>query len=295
MSEFDIQAFPALLLAPVLEAGRTARRIAREPVTAVTKSDGSPVTRADWESHTLLVTALEALRTGWPIVSEESCEGASCPSELAESAMDTPYWCVDPLDGTKEFLKKNGEYTINVALIRAGRPVLGLVYAPEPDVLWAAAAGAGAWRLPDAGASTLDSDFRKGTRRRPEGAESLAPGSRPADNRPLTAVISRSHAAPETLENLRSTGFAEVVRRGSSVKMCAVAEGSADLYPRFGPTCYWDTAAGTAVAREAGCRVVAPDGSDLSYALQPTLKHPAFLVLNPQRVEPDIGARLRRA
>ncbi len=149
------------------------------------------------------------------------------------------YWLVDPLDGTKEFLKGLPEYTVNVALVDAGVPVLGVIYVPAADCLYLAARGQGARRLDARGETRL----------------LAAPVAQPR-----RAVVSRSHLSPETGALLARLGVTETIPRGSSLKMCAVAEGAADLYPRLGPTRLWDTAAGTAIAAEAGCDVVGLDG-----------------------------------
>jgi 3'(2'), 5'-bisphosphate nucleotidase len=189
------------------------------------------------------------------------------------------YWCVDPLDGTKEFVKKRDEYTVNIALVRDGRPVLGVIYIPAQDVLYCAAVNAGAWRVNHA-SEVAD----------PRGDEAQPlPVRLPAEDALLTAVASRSHPSAETEAFLQRHGITEVLRHGSSLKICAVAEGAADVYPRFGPTCLWDTAAGAAIARVADCAVVATDGQPLEYRVQSGLKHNGFIVYRPERIEPEFG------
>ena len=157
------------------------------------------------------------------------------------------FWLIDPLDGTKEFIKGLTEYTVNVALVVAFRPVLGVVVAPALDSAWYAAEGAGAWRQVGDGPAERLACSTAGT--------------------PVSAVVSRSHCSPETLDFLKANGIdpAAGISKGSSLKLCAVADGSADVYPRLGPTNIWDTAAAAAVARIAGCRVTDLAGEDLSY------------------------------
>jgi 3'(2'), 5'-bisphosphate nucleotidase len=218
------------------------------------KSDGSPVTRADRAANEVLVEGLRELEPGVAIVSEEG--------DLEENvrAAGSVYWLVDPLDGTKEFIAGRPEYTVNVALVEAGVPILGVIQVPVNRRLYLAARGVGA-RLIDG---------------KTEAA--LAPG---AVDRPTRAVVSRSHLNRPTEEFLTRMGITETTPCGSSLKICAVAEGLADVYPRFGPTCLWDTAAGTAIATVAGCSVVDLSGQPLRYELADGLKHPGFLVTAP--------------
>jgi 3'(2'), 5'-bisphosphate nucleotidase len=234
----------------VLQAGDAIRRIADEPLDVQHKEDGSPLTRADLASHNILLKGLEALRPSFPVISEESSEP---PAEARDL-----FWLVDPLDGTKEFVKRLGDYTVNVALVEDGQPVLGVVYAPALDVLYFAVRGGGAWKQ----------------------IAAAEPKSIHADQvvRPRTAVVSLSHLSEETAAYLRRIGVEQTVPHGSAIKMCIVAEGQADIYPRHGPTHLWDTAAGTAVAREAGCKVLDLHGRDLTYELSADLLCPGFLV-----------------
>jgi 3'(2'), 5'-bisphosphate nucleotidase len=218
------------------------------------KADGSPVTRADRAAEAILVEGLRDLLPGVAIVSEEG------DVEAAVAAAGSTYWLVDPLDGTKEFVKGLAEYTVNVALVEAGVSVLGAVFVPAADSLYLAARGLGARRLDAQGETRL----------------MAAPVAAPR-----RAVVSRSHLSPETSALLAELGVNETLPRGSSLKMCAVAEGAADIYPRLGPTHLWDTAAGAAVATEAGCDVLALDGRPLGYDLAQGLKHPGFVVVAP--------------
>jgi 3'(2'), 5'-bisphosphate nucleotidase len=235
-------------------AGQAIEAVREGPLDTEEKADGSPVTRADRAAEAVLVAGLRALLPGVAVVSEEGDVEAA----LAEAG--SSYWLVDPLDGTKEFLKGLPEYTVNVALVEAGVPVLGAIHVPAADTLYLATRGQGA-------------------RRRNGRSETLLLAAPVAH--PRRAVVSRSHLSPETSALLARLGVTETVPRGSSLKMCAVAEGAADLYPRLGPTRLWDTAAGAAIASEAGCAVVGLDGRPLGYGLADGLVRPAFLVSAP--------------
>ena len=251
-----------VLLTPLLarvrvlarEAGRAILDTRMDADSVQNKDDGSPVTRADLAAERVILEGLEALRPRFPIVSEES----DCERVAAASA--TTYWLVDPLDGTKEFVKGLPEYTVNIALIHAGEPVLGVIHVPPVDRLFEATRGSGA--------RCYDRDTVRTLAPRPVAA-------------PQRAVVSRSHLSPETERLLDALGIRERLPSGSSLKMCAVAEGTADVYPRLGPTRLWDTAAGTAIAREAGCAVVDLAGQPLRYDLAAGLTHSGFLVCAP--------------
>ena len=237
-----------------LEAGREIMRIYDDPSQDFgieRKADNSPLTLADKAAHECIVRHLEP--TGIPILSEE---GAHLPYEERKSWKRL--WVVDPLDGTKEFIKKNGEFTVNIALIEDGSPVLGVIYVPVKDVLYSGIVGEGATK----------------------GARSPLPLA-PKHN-VFTIVASRSHLTPETEEYIeemrREHGEVQLISSGSSLKICLVAEGTADVYPRFAPTMEWDTAAGDAIARAAGKEVVdALTGQPLTYN-KPDLHNPWFIV-----------------
>lgn len=235
-----------------LDAGEAILAVSLEPGEVTDKADGSPLTRADLASHRVITAGLRALEPALPVVSEEG------DVDAAVAAAYETFWLVDPLDGTKEFIQGLDEYTVNIALIEAGLPILGVVGIPPAGTLYYAARGRGAFQ-----------------------AAGSAPPRRlvPSDcDRPRTAVVSRSHRSAETDEYLARLGIAETLPRGSALKLCAVAEGSADIYPRLGPTCLWDTAAGAAVAREAGCAVTDLTGEDLLYDLAGGVRHEGFLV-----------------
>jgi 3'(2'), 5'-bisphosphate nucleotidase len=223
------------------------------------KGDGSPVTAADLAAEAVIVPALKKLAPDIAIISEESfTEGARPPADGGR------FWLVDPLDGTKEFIKRNGEFTVNIALIENGQPVLGVVQVPVTgDVYAAAGVGTAIWAAP--------------------GRAERAIRVRQAPKEGVTIVSSRSHADNEALDRYLAT--MEVAERkvsGSSVKFCLVARGEADLYPRLGPTMEWDTAAAHAVVLGAGGRVDTEDGKPLSYG-KAGFKNPFFFVFG-QRV-----------
>jgi 3'(2'), 5'-bisphosphate nucleotidase len=250
------------------------------------KADNSPLTLADRRAHAAIEAALT--ESGIPLLSEEGAD-----IDYAERRRWQRYWLIDPLDGTKEFIKRNGEFTVNIALMEHRReegaerwiPVLGTVYVPAKDLLYAGAFDKGAFKLEQAKA-TLSSAGDAAELLQQNGGR-LA--GRPADEKKqIAAVVSRSHGSEETeafVEQLRRRyGEIERVSSGSSIKLCLVAEGAADAYPRFAPTMEWDTAAGDAVCRAAGCRVTERDGAaPLAYNKE-DLHNPWFLVLG-RRIE----------
>jgi 3'(2'), 5'-bisphosphate nucleotidase len=216
------------------------------------KADQSPVTLADEAAHHILVDGLRRLDPETPVVSEESqAEGYEARRGWSR------FWLVDPLDGTKEFIKRRAEFTVNVALIDHGEPVLGVVLAPALDLLYWAVKGEGAWREDKSGSA--------------ERIYSTAP----APGTPLTVVESLSHPSPELEEYLKTIPVARRVKAGSSLKFCWVAEGRADLYPRLGPTMEWDVAAGDCVYRQSGRGGERP--SPLTYN-KPDLRNPSFVI-----------------
>ena len=220
-----------------------------------TKADKSPVTDADHVAEEIIVRGLRALTPDTPVVAEEEMAAGRVPK-----LNGGPFWLVDPLDGTKEFIKRNGEFTVNIALIEDGRPTLGIVLAPATETLWRGAAGLGADKSDKGGAFTAIT-----TRRAPPGG--------------LVACASRSHAIYSDLDIwFRSNNLtvADRVQAGSSLKFCLIAEGKADIYPRFGPTNEWDTAAGQGVLEAAGGEVVTTDGRPLAYG-KPRFSNPHFI------------------
>ncbi|MGK3127055.1 3'(2'),5'-bisphosphate nucleotidase CysQ [Candidatus Pantoea formicae] len=222
-----------------------------QPMDVTRKSDDSPVTAADLAAHHVIIKGLTALSPGVPVLSEED------PPSWEVRQHWTQYWLVDPLDGTKEFIKRNGEFTVNIALIENGKPVLGVVYAPALAVMYSAAEGK-AWKE--------------------EGGHKTQIQVREA--RPLLVVVSRSHfdKDEELKEYLTQLGEHQTTAIGSSLKFCLVAEGKAQLYPRFGPTNIWDTGAGHAVAIAAGAHVHDWQGKTLDYAPRESFLNPGFRV-----------------
>ncbi len=228
------------------------------------KQDRSPLTLADHRAHRAIVSALSG--TGIPVLSEE---GKTIP--CAERRLWSRFWLVDPLDGTKEFVKRNGEFTVNIALIENRHPVAGVILAPVTGRIYFASVDSGAWTTELHGAVPASLDGITGNARR-------LPGN--ASGGPFSVVASRSHMSPETLEfveKLRSGHpDLELVSVGSSLKLCLIAEGSADIYPRFGPTMEWDTAAGHAIVECSGGYLEQPDGSPVTYNKE-NLLNPWFI------------------
>jgi 3'(2'), 5'-bisphosphate nucleotidase len=218
------------------------------------KADDSPLTKADLASHDVINIELTRLWPDIPVLSEES---ANIPWETRREWRQ--YWLVDPLDGTKEFINRNGEFTVNIALIRDHQPVLGIVHVPVTDISYFGARAMGAWRQHGTADATLI-NIRQ-------------PAAQPA-----VIVGSRSHANPELASQLNKLGPHELISMGSSLKFCRVAEGLADFYPRLGPTSEWDTAAAQAVVEAAGGQVVNTDGSPLGYNYKEIYLNPHFFV-----------------
>lgn len=236
----DYAALLDQVVAVVREAGRLIMDVYARDFSVEGKADGSPVTEADRRAEELIALRLNALLPGVPVVAEEAVSRGEMP------AVGERFWLVDPLDGTKEFIGRNGEFTVNVALIEAGRPVLGVVLAPALGRLFAGASDCGAY-------------VDDGTRR-------TAITVRVPPEEGLTVVGSRSHGAGEALERfLVGRKVAALNSAGSSLKLCLVAAGEADLYPRLGRTMEWDIAAGHAVLVAAGGSVETLDGSPLRY------------------------------
>ncbi len=239
------------------EAGAEILRLYGGETSVTYKDDRSPLTAADKASHQLLVRRLLALTPGIPVISEES---ASRPDP--GSALNGQFWLVDPLDGTKEFLKRSGNFTVNVALIRNGQPVLGAVFAPVSDVAYFAQRGSGSWR-------------------QQSGEEAVPIHTRSSVVQQLRIVASKDHAGPEVQALLGRFPTAEIISIGSSLKFCMVAEGHADFYPRFVGTMEWDTAAAQCVVEESGGSVLTLDGTPLSYGKRDWKNPPILTVGDP--------------
>ncbi len=249
---------PSRFLEPVialsLEAGRRILEIYNSDFRVGFKQDDSPLTAADLASHHCLSEGLQKLSTVYPVLSEES---ADLPFAV-RSAWET-YWLIDPLDGTKEFVKRNGEFTVNVALIHQHLPVLGVVYAPAMDVCYFASEGCGAFKRTGGG-----------------GPQQIYVRDR-APSR-LAVVGSRSHQTEGLATLLGRLGEYDLKSIGSSLKLCWVAEGEADLYPRIGLTSEWDTAAAQCVVEAAGGAVTDLAGQRLQYNTKESILNPFFLV-----------------
>jgi 3'(2'), 5'-bisphosphate nucleotidase len=220
---------------------------ARNPAMAVKiKDDASPVTAADEAAQAVIMAGLKRHLPDWPVVSEEAEHSGLKPGPR--------FVLVDPLDGTKEFISGRDDFTVNIALVAGGEPRLGVVGAPAMGMIWRGIVGGPAERLRLAPGSAPDA-----------ATERVAIRARavPADG--LTAAVSRSHLDPVTVEFLGRLPVKDQVGAGSAIKFCRIAEGSADVYPRFGTTCEWDIAAGHAVVGAAGGVMTGPDGAPLSY------------------------------
>lgn len=246
------------LLAPLLDIARSASeqimRVYATDFDVTMKDDKSPVTEADLAAHKVIVADLKRITPDLPVLSEES---ADIP--YAERHRWGSYWLVDPLDGTKEFISKNGDFTVNIALIQGGVPVVGVVHMPVTGLSYYGCVGVGAFRRDQDGQAS------------PIKTRKLIPG------KPVKVVASRSHRGELLDGYLAKLGPHETVSRGSSLKFCLVAEGAADVYPRLGPTSEWDTGAGHAVLTAAGGTVVAVDGQPLRYNAKESLLNPHFI------------------
>lgn len=245
----DIDSLSAL----AKEAGAGIFTIYNNDDIAVTlKEDQSPLTLADGISHEIIMQGLMALTPSIPVISEE---GKDIPYEVRKD-WDC-YWCVDPLDGTKEFIKRNGEFTVNIALMYQSEPVLGVIYLPVTGELYYGGKGIGSWK-----------EERTGSKRQIY-----------ADTEALNWVAagSRSHASNEEVELLKQFPINGNITVGSSIKFCLIAEGKAHIYYRHGPTMEWDTAAGQAIAVYSGAQMTAEDGQPFKYN-KPSLLNDGFIV-----------------
>jgi len=235
-------------------AGRAILEVYESDFAVTHKDDETPLTQADLASHRLILDALDGLAPKLPCLSEEA---ADIPH--ATRSRWTQYWLVDPLDGTREFVKRNGEFTVNIALVENHRPVLGVIHGPVLGLTYGAARGLGAFRL--------DAERRVPIRTRP-----LPPQP--------TFVVSRSHRDPDLDAILARAPQHDAIGKGSSLKFCLVADGSADFYPRLGPTSEWDTAAGQCIVEQAGGAVWRlPELTPLSCNEKDSVLNPSFAVV----------------
>lgn len=236
------------------EAGEAIMQVYAGEFDVTQKQDESPVTAADLAANRVILDCLAQLKPAMPVLSEESVDAFSGPDCAGR------YWLVDPLDGTKEFIKRNDEFSVNIALIEQGRPVLGVVHAPALGLTWLGAEGVGAFKLDAAG---VQQPIRV---------------ARHQSGTSWRVLGSRSHLGPKTLAWMEALGDFTLTRMGCSIKLCMVAEGTADLYPRLGPTSLWDTAAAHAIVNAAGGSIKTPEGDVVGYADPSKTLNPWFVV-----------------
>ncbi len=250
------QAYLKNIIALAQQAGEKIMEVYSREFDVTHKDDNTPLTEADLAAHNTIVAGLKALSPEIPILSEES---AKIPFSTRQTW--NRYWLVDPLDGTREFIKRNGEFTVNIALIENHEPILGVIDTPVTGICYFASRGNGAFKLTPKNTRAQRIHTRK--------------------KQPIKSVVagSRSHSG-ETLKNfLAKIGEFEILSMGSSLKSCLVAEGKADIYPRLGPTSEWDTAAAQCIVEEAGGRIVGLDMQPLRYNEKKSLLNPHFLVI----------------
>lgn len=252
MTEISLTPLRDALIAAAYAAGQAIMEVYAGDFAPTAKADKSPVTAADVAAEKIILAALQTCAPGIAVVAEEQAAAHGLPASVGDR-----FFLVDPLDGTKEFIARNGEFTVNIALVERGTPTLGIVYLPALDEMYAGGDGVA-------------------IRSRQRGApERIA--ARPLPDIGATMTISRSHAAREVVKaEMLGEHVAGTLVAGSSLKFCRIAEGIADLYPRFGPTMEWDTAAGHAVLLAAGGSVRNIDGTPLAYG-KPGLRNPHFI------------------
>jgi 3'(2'),5'-bisphosphate nucleotidase len=232
------------LIAAVIKAGKVILEARERGLGVEKKEDASLVTEADRAAEALILKRLAAVAPDVPVVAEEAVAAGKIPK------VTRAFFLVDPLDGTREFVRGGSDFTVNIGLVRDGRPVVGVILAPATGALYAGVVGLGAWRARVEAGSVVD--------RRPI-------HTRPTPVGPMDVVASRSHRTPATDAVIARYRVGRLVAAGSSIKFCVVAAGEADLYPRMGATMQWDTAAGDAILRAAGGKVVTLDGKPLAY------------------------------
>jgi 3'(2'), 5'-bisphosphate nucleotidase len=252
----DLEKLLEPITALAVEAGNAILEVYATDFDVQNKADESPLTQADLASHNYIAAGLAQLTPDIPIISEED----GLP-EFAVRGQWQRYWLIDPLDGTKEFVNRNGEFTVNIALIDSNRPIFGVVHVPVHDKTYIGCEGRG-------------SELRAN-------GETKSIRVSDASNTPVRIVGSRSHRGSSLDAFLEKLGDHDMVAMGSSLKFCTVAEGNADIYPRLGPTSEWDTAAAQAVVEQAGGQVLELDGKPLSYNKKADILNPWFLVTGP--------------
>lgn len=263
----------SLALNAAVLAGKEIKKVYSKDFAVELKQDQSPLTEADKRSHNKIVQALSG--STLPVLSEE---GKAI--DFSERSKWKMFWMIDPLDGTKEFIKRNGEFTVNIALIKNGEPVMGVIYAPVIDALYFGCEGLGSFRV------NADEEYLSHLIQSSHVADKFVQAGQrlpvSKKDKTFTVVASRSHMSDETqkfIELLKEKhGEVNLISKGSSLKLCLVAEGSADVYPRFAPTMEWDTAAGQAIARYAGFKVINVQDKNPMLYNKTELLNPWFIV-----------------
>lgn len=261
MPEHDLKELLDPVIQVAYQAGRVIMEVYDAGFSVEHKSDHTPVTEADTAANTIIVTHLKELTPHLPILTEEAK-----PTSYSERKTWPRYWLIDPLDGTREFIKRNGEFTVNIALIDGNESVMGVVYAPVIGVLYYAAKGQGA--------------FKQESTNKPQAIHVR-------EHCPGKAIVAcgRSHPSDEVKIFLENLGEHEIIRVGSALKSCMVAEGKADLYPRLGPTSEWDTAAAQCVVEEAGGAITDTGMQRLRYNTKDDLLNPHFFVAGDRTIK----------
>ena len=248
-----------------LLAGDEILQIYNDKIEVVQKKDLSPLTKADIASNKIILRSLEALDNSIPVLSEESLVNWN------ERKKWNKYWLVDPLDGTKEFIKKNGEFTVNIALIENNKPILGVIYVPTKSTLYFAQQNFGSFKI------NITSELKS-----LDGAKKIFVSNQKIIQR---VIGSRSHSNQDFDEWVKNNfPNSLIVQAGSSYKFCLIAEGSADIYPRFGPTSEWDIAAGHIIVNEAGGEVRTFDNTDIKYNTKEDLLNPHFYAIGKFKI-----------
>ncbi len=271
MSSFEINTENInKLIRTSIEAGNAIMDIYDTNFVIEEKNDSSPLTEADLVSNKIITESLLKISPDIPILSEESSK-----IEFAQRSLWKEYWLVDPLDGTKEFIKKNGEFTTNIALIKNNAPILGIIHVPAKNETYYGSKETGAFFIK----GNLDSKKEKIFVSQEMGAR-------------IKVVSSRSHPSNELKSLLDRLNNYETIGIGSSLKFCLIAKGEADIYPRLGPTSEWDTAAGEIIAKSAGAIIVDTKGEFLKYNLKESYLNPNFIVCSSDQVKKKVLALL---
>ena len=244
-----------------IRAGNKTLEYYKDDIEVIHKNDSSPLTKADLASNKIIKTALHNLDITIPILSEESLVGWSSRKKWNK------YWLVDPLDGTKEFIKKNGEFTVNIALVEKNSPILGVVFAPAKSVIYFAQKGYGSFTIDTSvELNNIDEATQISVLKQSDPVRII--GSRSHSNNSFTTWVNEKF--PE----------AQIIQAGSSLKFCLIADGNADIYPRFGPTSEWDIAAGHIILNEAGGKIFTLSNNEIKYNAKESLLNPEFIASN---------------